>query len=296
MNREEAEQYTQALEQVFTGGYRFILWADRQGIPKALGLSLPEWVQRLGGYARLSIEERREAVAELTEGEGLSNVQAAEVLGVDERTVRRDKRKSANADDEALEQIAPDDGPSANAEPLPHVARATGENEWYTPAEYIEAARTVLGKIDLDPASTALANEVIQADRFYTLEDSGLRHKWSGRVWMNPPYASNLIGKFTAKLTEHYLNGSIEAAIALVNNATETEWFQPMADAAAAICFPNGRVHFWGPNGEAGAPLQGQAVLYLGSDVDVFRAAFEDFGLILYGRAGQHTELAERPR
>ena len=35
----------------------------------------------------------------------------------------------------------------------------TGENEWFTPAEYIEKARETLGRIDLDPASHVLAQQ-----------------------------------------------------------------------------------------------------------------------------------------
>jgi hypothetical protein len=35
-----------------------------------------------------------------------------------------------------------------------HRAQGSGENEWYTPIEYIEKARKVLGRIDLDPATS----------------------------------------------------------------------------------------------------------------------------------------------
>jgi hypothetical protein len=50
----------------------------------------------------------------------------------------------------------------------------TGEMEWFTPALYIEKARRVLGQIDLDPASCALAQEVVQARHFFTVNDDGL--------------------------------------------------------------------------------------------------------------------------
>ena len=107
----------------------------------------------------------------------------------------------------------------------PHVSFNSGNNEWYTPSAYIEAARTVLGRIDLDPASTASANEVVKAESFFTSADDGLTRHWFGRVWMNPPYEGELIGRFTAKMVHHFDELDIESAIVLVNNATETAWF-----------------------------------------------------------------------
>jgi len=162
----------------------------------------------------------------------------------------------------------------------PHVAYNSGNNEWYTPAEYIEAARLVLGAIDLDPASSDEANEVVKAARYFTAADDGLLQQWQGRTWHNPPYASDLIGKFADKLVHHYMAGDVPAAVVLVNNATETAWFQRMAGHSSAVCFPRGRVRFWSPSGTVGAPLQGQAILYMGEDIDAFTAEFRRFGFV----------------
>lgn len=91
MNPEDAEEYTQALGQIGGGFWRQILLAQRMGVPEALGMSTREWVdERLGGYVRLSIPERREAAKELTLQEGLSTRQVADVLGIRHTTVERD--------------------------------------------------------------------------------------------------------------------------------------------------------------------------------------------------------------
>lgn len=158
----------------------------------------------------------------------------------------------------------------------PHVSFNSGNNEWYTPADIIETARTVMGSIDVDPASSELANKVVKAETYYTAETNGLTKEWCGNVWMNPPYSTELIDKFVDKLVEQKDN--YKQAIVLVNNATETEWFEKIVNVASAVCFPRHRVKFYKPDGKVGAPLQGQAILYIGGASNKFTSAFSQLG------------------
>lgn len=159
-----------------------------------------------------------------------------------------------------------------------HVAQNSGENEWYTPSEYIESARLVMGSIDTDPASSQIANATVQALQFYTKDDDGLTKEWRGNVWMNPPYAQPLISQFSQAISKKFTDGEVSQAIVLVNNATETAWFQLMAEYASAVCFPKSRIRFLDPSGKPGAPLQGQAVLYFGEHSQVFYNEFKKYG------------------
>jgi phage N-6-adenine-methyltransferase len=171
----------------------------------------------------------------------------------------------------------------ANADVNPNIPqdKNTGNNEWYTPAAYIEAARAVLGTIDLDPASSPEANAIVKASTFYTLEQNGLEQSWRGRVWMNPPYAQPAIEYFAAKYADSVRARLVTAGLVLVNNATETDWFHQIGAVSAAVCFPTGRVRFWSPDRESATPLQGQAVLYAGDQLEAFRQAFGQFGVVL---------------
>ncbi|MBW1784812.1 MAG: hypothetical protein JRL30_29220 [Deltaproteobacteria bacterium] len=160
-----------------------------------------------------------------------------------------------------------------------HVALNSGNNEWYTPPEYIDAAKLVMGSIDTDPASSKAANQTVGAKKYYDVKADGLAKKWAGNVWMNPPYAQPLINEFCDTFCEKYKGMEFTQGCVLVNNATETEFGQKMLVLCDAVCFPNGRVKFLDPEGKPGAPLQGQMVLYFGREARKFISAFAEFGV-----------------
>ncbi len=159
--------------------------------------------------------------------------------------------------------------------------KPTKSNEWYTPTKYVETARSVLGKIDLDPASSEEANERIQAAHFYSPLDDGLSLEWKGRVWLNPPYGGKT-AQFVEKLLAEWEVGNVKTAILLVNaNSTDTVWFAPLWD--HTLCFTDHRIDFDVPEGveKTSSSNHGSVFVYLGEDIPKFALTFRQYGAVV---------------
>ena len=175
--------------------------------------------------------------------------------------------------------------PAPVAEPvdaLPVSQRADYESdEWYTPQEYIDAARAVMGAIDLDPATSEMAQTVVRAGVYLTRFDDGLAQvRWlHQRIWLNPPYSNP--APWIEKLVREHISGVFcTEAIVLVNNATETSWFQLLLE-RFPVCLPARRLAFWRHDHANVGARQGQAFFYLGPNVAKFQEVFSQFGPIL---------------
>jgi hypothetical protein len=61
-----------------------------------------------------------------------------------------------------------------------------------TPPYILDGIRATMGVITLDPASSAIANRLVAAERYFDREADGLFHDWGtpeepSRVWLSPP-------------------------------------------------------------------------------------------------------------
>jgi ParB family transcriptional regulator, chromosome partitioning protein len=162
-----------------------------------------------------------------------------------------------------------------------HRTKYTGENEWYTPEEYLAKVREVFGSIDLDAASSDLAQETVQATRYFSLEDDALVQEWRGNVWLNPPYSQPAIAHFIDKLLAEWTAGHITQALLLTHNSTDTAWFHKAMVGASALCFTRGRIAFVSALRDIAAPPQGQTFFYFGPDIARFATVFTVVGHVL---------------
>lgn len=168
----------------------------------------------------------------------------------------------------------------------PKPARETDEatrdgDEWFTPRQYVDAARGVMVTIELDPASCETAQAVVNADFYYSPEkgEDGLMMPWEvATLWLNPPYSN--AGAWIERLVQEYKDGNVRQAIVLVNAKTETSWFGLLWE-HAALCFVRGRISFTaGDGGKSQTGRTGSVFAYLGPNPDTFHRVFGAFGVL----------------
>jgi ParB family transcriptional regulator, chromosome partitioning protein len=169
--------------------------------------------------------------------------------------------------------------------------RDTSSAERGTPGYIIQAARAVMGDIDLDPASTAEANETVKAATFYTKEDNGLAKPWFGNVWLNPPFSVPLAEQFADKAIHEIEAGHVLRMTILVNYSTGRWFHKLLAYPGFSVGFirhhprhPNGRLEFYALRGNGrrmGNNGTGQVVFYCGTNPIDFLAYFGQYCTIV---------------
>jgi ParB family transcriptional regulator, chromosome partitioning protein len=160
----------------------------------------------------------------------------------------------------------------------------SGKDNWYTPREYIESARHVMGSIDIDPASCAMANKIVEASIFYDESNDGLIRPWHGNVWLNPPYAAKSMRAFVDKLLTELEAKRVRQAILLTHNNIDTSWQHKAGRRCVAMCATKGRIRFYDERGKANSPTHGHIFLYFSSSrrprYGRFKLEFSKWGLI----------------
>lgn len=165
------------------------------------------------------------------------------------------------------------------------VQHSSASNEHYTPKAIVDAARTVLGGIDLDPASCELGNSVVGALAWYgpgsELAEDGLAEPWLGRVFLNPPgglvpEAYKGLGTksnaalWWAALAGYWAEGEVEAAIfvgftlEVLRSTQALDVPQPLD---FPMCVPKSRIAFdtdeGGERVGSSSPSHANVIVYL---------------------------------
>jgi len=110
-----------------------------------------------------------------------------------------------------------------------------------------------LGEFDLDPCAGSPRPWNIAKVNF-TEADNGLRQKWEGRVFCNPPFNQYIVCDWVYRMAQHG-NG-----VLLIHARTETAWFSKVWNYASSIIFLDVRLRFLHADGtpqkeNSGAPV-----------------------------------------
>lgn len=106
----------------------------------------------------------------------------------------------------------------------PRTVGGSNSDEWYTSEETLQVAERFAGvsEFTLDVAACA---EATCAFTWFAKEDDGLKQKWYGHVWCNPPFSQ--CGWWVAKAWDEYGDKRVDSITMLLPaNRTETSWWQ----------------------------------------------------------------------
>lgn len=171
--------------------------------------------------------------------------------------------------------------------------------EWYTPVRFVEAARQVMGEIDLDPMSHEEANRTVKATRFFTEQDNCFRHPWHGRVFLNP--AGGLVNEAWKYLVEEFATGRTSQAVWIGYSLEQLQTLQQsrahVTPLNYPICITSKRIAFVENEAKKAAriakliaqgkdprkssgPSHSNYVTYLGPRIDEFERVFKQCGQV----------------
>ena len=130
-------------------------------------------------------------------------------------------------------------------------------SEYSTPQEFFDELDKEF-HFDLDPCATE-ANA--KCKRYYTKAQDGLSQRWSGSVFMNPPYGRQ-VGKWVRKAYEaSFLGASV--VVCLLPARTDTKWFHTYC-VRGKVRFIRGRLEFESESGCGRSPFPSMVVVFKG--------------------------------
>jgi phage N-6-adenine-methyltransferase len=160
-------------------------------------------------------------------------------------------------------------------------ARRYDSDSWGTPKHVIDLVKMVLGEIELDPASSDKhQSRRIQAKRFFSKADDGLKQKWIAKtLFVNPPFSNNKT--WVPKALHEFKCGHVQEMILLVPNDTKPVWWHSTFKAMHAVCITKGALALHDPRDDVArrSPM-GFHLFYFGPKPDKFVRVFAELGTI----------------
>lgn len=129
------------------------------------------------------------------------------------------------------------------------------DHTWETPKDLFDNLNKVFD-FNLDVCAT---DKTAKCNKYFTIETDGLKQKWKGNCWMNPPYGREQIKWINKAYNEHKENNS--TIVCLIPARPDTKvWHDIIFKYAKAVCFIKGRLKFG--NSKDSAPFPNAIIVF----------------------------------